>query len=82
MNSSFWKTNVGKTLKALGYSFCSGFLGVTGLMALDFIHAAQTGTGSVVNLTVALICAGVVGGINAVVVFIEKTFFSPNTPNL
>lgn len=61
-----------KILKALGYSFASGFLGTLTLMALDFIHAASSGQAKVVDLTVALLAAAVIGGINAVAVTIKQ----------
>lgn len=68
------KAQVAKVLKALAYSFASGFVGTLSLMALNFITAAQSGTGTVVNLTVALVAAAVVGGINGVAVYVKQLF--------
>jgi hypothetical protein len=68
------KSQAIKILKALGYSFAAGFLGTLTLVSLDFIHAASQGTASIVNLTVALIGAGLVGGINASFVTIKQLF--------
>jgi hypothetical protein len=61
-----------KILKALGYSFASGFLGVLALVGLDFINAAMSGQATIVNLVTALLGASVIGGINAVFVTIKQ----------
>lgn len=69
-----WK----KVLKALAYSFASGFIATLSLLSLDFIHAAQQGTATIVNLATALLAAAVIGGVNAVVVYIKQLFTEPN----
>lgn len=61
-----------KILKALGYSFASGFLGVLTLVSVDFINAAMNGKAAIVNLVTALLAAAVIGGINAVFVTIKQ----------
>jgi TRAP-type C4-dicarboxylate transport system permease small subunit len=61
-----------KILKALAYSFASGFVGVLALVGLDFIHAAMNGQAAIVNLLTALLGAAVIGGINAVFVTIKQ----------
>jgi hypothetical protein len=66
------KEQFNKIVKALAYSFVSGFLGTLTLVSLDFIHAASQGTTSVINLAVALIGASIIGGINAAFVTIKQ----------
>ncbi len=61
-----------KILKALGYSFASGFVGVLTLVSLDFINAAMNGKAAIVNLVTALLAAAVIGGFNAVFVTIKQ----------
>lgn len=68
-----WK----KVAKALVYSFASGFVATLSLLSLDFIHAAQQGIASIVNLGTALIVAAAIGGINAVIVYIKQLFTEP-----
>lgn len=66
-----------KVLKALAYSFASGFVATIALQASDFIEAAQTGESAIVALGVALVVAAVVGGLNAVAVYIKQLFTEP-----
>jgi hypothetical protein len=61
-----------KIVKALVYSFASGFVGVLALVSIDFIHAAASGQAAIVNLVTALLAAAVIGGINAVFVTIKQ----------
>jgi len=68
---------VKKVLKALAYSFASGFVGTLALLSIDFIKAAQTGTGTVMNLMVALLVAAFIGGINATAVYVKQLFTEP-----
>lgn len=68
-----WKS----VIKAMVYAFISGFTGVLTLMAADFIAAAQSGRAAVVDLSVALLAAAVIGGINGVAVFLKKLFTDP-----
>ncbi len=70
--SPITKSQALKIVKALAYSFASGFVGTLILIGLDFIHAAAQGQAAIVNLTIALIGAAVVGGINAVFVTIKQ----------
>lgn len=72
--SALSKDQVIKILKALAYSFASGFVATLVLQASDFIKAAQTGDSAVTQLVVALVAAAVVGGINAVAVAIKQFF--------
>jgi hypothetical protein len=75
MNISALDTKqITKVLKALAYSFSSGFVATLTLMSLDFIKAAQGGTGTIRDLVVALIAAAVVGGINASAVYVKQLF--------
>ncbi|WP_160665199.1 hypothetical protein [Pseudarthrobacter sp. ATCC 49987] len=73
------KSQAVKILKALAYSFVSGFIGVLVLVGADFINAATTGQATVVNLVTALIGAAVIGGINAVFVTIKQLLTPSNT---
>lgn len=73
LSNDQWK----KVVKALAYSFTSGFLATMSLMALDFIKAAQDGTSTILQLGTALVIAAVVGGINAVMVYIKQLFTEP-----
>lgn len=66
--SPLTKKQVNKVVKALLYSFGAGFTATLGLQAVNFITAAQSGSGAVVDLFVALIAGATVGGINAVAV--------------
>jgi TRAP-type C4-dicarboxylate transport system permease small subunit len=66
------KEQATKILKALVYSFASGFVGVLALVGLDFINAAMNGQAAIVNLVTALFGASVIGGINAVFVTIKQ----------
>lgn len=72
--SPITKEQATKILKALAYSFASGFVGTLALVSLDFIHAAAQGTASIVNLTIALIGAALVGGVNGAAVTIKQLF--------
>lgn len=74
LSTSQWK----KVVKALVYSFASGFIATLSLLSLDFINAAQQGTASIVNLATALVTAAAVGGVNAVVVYIKQLFTDPS----
>jgi TRAP-type C4-dicarboxylate transport system permease small subunit len=71
------KEQAAKILKALGYSFVSGFLGTITLVGLDFVNAAISGQTTVVNLAVGLVGASLVGGINAVFVTIKQLLTPP-----
>ncbi|MDR6794748.1 TRAP-type C4-dicarboxylate transport system permease small subunit [Pseudarthrobacter oxydans] len=66
------KSQAIKILKALGYSFASGFLGTLALVGLDFVNAAVSGKTAVVNLAIGLVGAALVGGINAVFVTVKQ----------
>lgn len=66
------KEQAKKILKALAYSFVSGFVGTMALVGLDFVNAAVNGQAAIVNLTVGLIGASLVGGINAVAVTVKQ----------
>jgi hypothetical protein len=72
--SPITKEQATKIMKALGYSFASGFVATLALVSLDFIQAAAQGKTSIVNLTIALIGAALVGGINAAAVTIKQLF--------
>lgn len=61
-----------KIIKALAYSFASGFVGALTLLGLDFINAAMNGKAAIVNLATALLAAAVISGINAVFVTIKQ----------
>lgn len=61
-----------KILKALVYSFASGFVATLSLMSLDFINAAMRGEAAVVSLVTALVGASFVGGINALAVTVKQ----------
>lgn len=66
------KSQAIEIFKALAYSFVSGFLGTLTLVSLDFVNAAANGTAPIMNLALALLAAGIIGGINAVLVAIKK----------
>lgn len=68
-----------KILKALGYSFVSGFLGVMVLVGADFLAAATSGRAAIMDLVVALISAAVIGGINALLVTVKQLLTPSNT---
>jgi TRAP-type C4-dicarboxylate transport system permease small subunit len=72
--SPITKSQAQKILKALVYSFISGFLATLALVGLDFVNAAISGKAAVVNLAIGLIGASLVGGINAVAVTIKQLF--------
>lgn len=62
----FWKTNIGKTLKAAAWSGTS--------VVIAYIITETTNDPDLFGtLTVA---------INAALVFVQKTYFSKQTPNL
>ena len=71
------REQLNKVVKATLYSFASGFVGAVTLMSGDFIRAAQEGKAGVVNLTVALLAAAVISGLNATMVYV-KQLFTPN----
>lgn len=73
------KSQAVKILKALGYSFVSGFLGTLTLFALDFVNAAVNGTAAITNLALALLAAAVIGGINALLVTVKQLLTPSNT---
>lgn len=64
--TSFWKTNVGKTIQTAGYLAASAIL--------SYLVTATTNDPQLFGSLTALI--------NLVLVFIVKTFFSSTTPNL
>lgn len=74
ISAAQWK----KILKALAYSFFSGFTGSLALFATDFIKAAQDGTAGINMLVYALVAGAVVGGINSVAVFFKQLFTDPD----
>lgn len=70
------KEQLKKVVKALAYSFAAGFVGTLTLQGVDFLQLAVDGTstGTIVEIVVALIAASVIGGINAVFVYIKQLF--------
>jgi hypothetical protein len=62
---SFWDTNLGKTVSAMGYLALSA--------AISYLITASTGNPVLFGPVTPLV--------NVVLVFLKKTFLEPGTPN-
>ena len=72
--SPLTKGQVTKIIKALIYSFVSGFAGSFTLITIDVLTAVQGGYDAVSALLTSLLVGAVVAGINAVLVTVKQLF--------